>query len=128
MPRVGKNSHRIDYRHIIWSLVRKPGAFARYKFREELFPSLAFRRTYDALSSWHGSRADIEYVRVLHLAASTFEATVERALEALLVRGHPFDYAAVKALAKPETPDVPALHVPAPDLRVYDRLLGGGVR
>jgi len=33
MPRVRGDVH-IDYRHIIWSLVRKPGAFARYKFRE----------------------------------------------------------------------------------------------
>ena len=40
---------RIDYRHVIWSLVRKPGAFAAYRYREDLFPSLAFRRAYDAL-------------------------------------------------------------------------------
>jgi hypothetical protein len=37
-PRLlGRHRHRIDYRHIIWSLVRKPGAFARYRFREDLF-------------------------------------------------------------------------------------------
>ena len=128
MPRVAKDGHRIDYRHIIWSLVRKPGAFARYKFREELFPTLVFRRAYDALASWHGSRADVEYVRVLHLAASTFEATVERALETLLLTNARFDYIAVKALAKPDVPSVPQLHVPEPDLRRYDQLLGGGAR
>ncbi len=27
----GEQKARIDYRHIIWSLVRKPGAFARYR-------------------------------------------------------------------------------------------------
>ena len=33
MPRLrGGAEHRIDYRHIIGSLVRKPGAFARYRF------------------------------------------------------------------------------------------------
>jgi hypothetical protein len=125
MPRVLKDGHFIDYRHIIWSLVRKPGAFARYKFREELFPSLVFRRAYDALVRWHGHRADVEYVRILHLAASTFEATVERALASLLVSDERFDYAAVKAIANPETPQVPVLHVPEPDLRIYDQLLGG---
>ena len=31
---LGKNGHRINYRHVIWSLVRKPGAFRRYKYRE----------------------------------------------------------------------------------------------
>ena len=35
----GEHKSRIDYRHIIWSLVRKPGAFARYRFREHLFPT-----------------------------------------------------------------------------------------
>src|SRR4030081_3553606 len=40
----GEGGHRIAYRHIIWSLVRKPGAFARYRYREELFPTPAFRR------------------------------------------------------------------------------------
>jgi hypothetical protein len=32
---------------VIWSLIRKPGAFARYVYREEMFPSLAFREAYD---------------------------------------------------------------------------------
>ncbi len=32
----GAGEARIDYRHIIGSLVRKPGAFARYRFREQM--------------------------------------------------------------------------------------------
>ena len=32
----GTREARIDYRHIIGSLVRKPGAFARYRFREQM--------------------------------------------------------------------------------------------
>ena len=39
MPRLlGHGQHRIDYRHVIWSLVRKPGAFAQYRYRDDLFP------------------------------------------------------------------------------------------
>ena len=49
----GDKRHRIDYRHVIWSLVRKPGAFARYVYREELFPSVVFRRAYDAIQTPH---------------------------------------------------------------------------
>jgi len=125
MPRLrGGGEHRIDYRHVIWSLVRKPGAFARYRYREELFPTPVFRAAYDALCEHRGERADIEYVRILHLAASTLEATVERALAERLASGEAFDYAAVRALAAPETPKVPALAVLAtPDLGVYDALL-----
>ena len=127
MPRLrGDKDVRVDYRHVIWSLVRKPGAFEAYKFREELFPTLTFRRAYDALEGQPGVRADVEYVRILHLAASTMESTVERALEALLEQGEPFDYAAVRDLAKPEARAVPQLSVPEPDLSIYDRLLSAG--
>lgn len=127
MPRLrGRHEHRIDYRHVIWSLVRKPGAFARYRYREDLFPSLTFRRAYDALRAQRGERADVEYVRILHLAASTMEADVERALVALLSATTPFEYATVRALAAPTVPAVPVLRVPAPDLTVYDALLASG--
>jgi len=127
MPRIrGDRYHQIDYRHVIWSLVRKPGAFARYRFREELFPSLVFRRAYDALVDARGERADIEYVRILHLAASTMQSDVELALETLLARGERPDFATVKALAAPEKPEIPIVHIPPPDLAVYDRLLAGG--
>jgi hypothetical protein len=125
-PRLhGARLARIDYRHVIWSLVRKPGGFARYKFREELFPSLVFRRAYDALVGFRGERADVEYVRILHLAASTLEGPVERALSELLAAGQPFDYMAVKEIAKPEPVVVPAVRIPPPDLGAYDVLLGG---
>ena len=129
MPRLrGRHDHHIDYRHVIWSLVRKPGAFARYRYREDLFPSLAFRRAYDGLRQWRGERADVEYVRVLHLAASTMESEVERALTDLLDRGEPFDYVAVKAIAAPAEPTVPEIAISEPDLGAYDALLAGGAR
>jgi hypothetical protein len=125
-PRLRGRTVRIDYRHVIWSLVRKPGAFARYRFREELFPTLTFRRAYDAFVGWYGERADIEYVRVLHLAASTMETTVGASLTELLEGGSRFDYAAVKALADPEPRSVPNVQIPPPDLTQYERLLAGG--
>ena len=72
MERVhGEREANVNYRHVIGSLVRKPGAFARYRFREQLFPTRQFRLAYDALREWRGERADVEYVRILHLAATT---------------------------------------------------------
>ena len=117
---------RIDYRHVIWSLVHKPGAFARYRWREELFPSMVFRRAFDALRESHGDRAEVEYVRILHLAASTMESTVETALVSLLSLGQRFDYADVQAIASPRRSVVPTVSIPAPDLSAYDALLLGG--
>lgn len=123
----GGKRHRIDYRHVIWSLVRKPGAFARYVYREEMFPSLAFRKAYDAIQGDRpGIRADLEYLRVLHLAASTIEADVQAALEILLAECRPITVEAVKALViggqRPEIPDLAAERV---DLAAYDELLVG---
>ena len=123
MPRLrGAADHRIDYRHIIGSLVRKPGAFARYRFREELFPSLTFRAAYDALGRTHGERADVEYVRLLHLAATTSERQVEVTLRARLDAGAGCDYASVQAEVRPPVPTIPVVHIPRPDLSRYDAL------
>jgi hypothetical protein len=123
----GSGQARIDYRHIIHSLVRKPGAFARYRFREHLFPTETFKLSYDALRGWKGERADVEYVRILHLAATTMESEVDRTLALLLETGKPFDYPMVRDLVAPVSPQTPDLEsLRAPDLKVYDALLMGG--
>jgi len=125
MPRLlGHGQHRIDYRHVIWSLVRKPGAFAQYRYHDDLFPSLAFRRTYDALCVGKPQRADRDYVRILHLAASTSEAEVELALGLLLDQGSPPSFDAVRDLVRaPVAARLPVLGPVVVDMAVYDRLL-----
>lgn len=122
---LGRNGRSVNYRHIIWSLVRKPGAFARYRYREELFPSLTFRRAYDVLVERLGSgiKADVEYLRILHLAAATMEADVEAALVGLLLAGAAVTADAVKAVVAPAKPTVPELPAPQVDLESYDELL-----
>ena len=119
----GEGGHRINYRHIIWSLVQKPGAFARYRYREELFPSFTFRRAYDALTATGERHADREYLRILHLAATTLQSEVEAALELLLREQRLSDAEQVKALVAPSTPEVPVLVERRVDLADYDGLL-----
>ena len=127
MPRMrGESAHRVDYRYVIWSLVRKPGAFAAYRYREDLFPSLVFRRAYDALRERRGDRADVEYVRILHLGASTGERAVEQALTALLERCEALEYVAVKAVAQLKEALIPEIHIGVLDLRRYPALLAAG--
>jgi hypothetical protein len=123
----GSKRHRIDYRHVIWSLVRKPGAFARYVYREEMFPSVVFRRAYDAiLGERAGVRADLEYLRILHLAASTLEVDVQAALELLLADARPVTVDAVKAITSGAVRhEVPDLEPPEVDLGAYDVLRTG---
>jgi hypothetical protein len=125
LPRlVGKQQHQINYRHLIWSLVRKPGAFAAYRYRDDLFPTTTFRQAYDRLLVERGVRADQQYVRVLHLAATTSEEEVETALTLLLEAHKPPTFAAVRDLVHPPSPaSIPQLEVPVLDLTRYDDLI-----
>jgi len=128
IPRLrGKGKHHIQYRHIIEWLVRKPGAFENYRYREDLFPSSRFRMLYDRLKSRHTARkAAKEYLDVLHLAAGEGEALVERALECLLELGGPITAAEVKMIVSNWKATPPArvqVHIEKVDLRSYDGLL-----
>ena len=80
----GRTNYRIDYRHIIDWLVRKPGAFAGYRYREHLFPSGSFRMAYDLLQTTMPGRCDRRYLQILELAAKQGQAPVEDALRLLL--------------------------------------------
>lgn len=127
--RVIGRTNRIDYRDIIWSLVRKPAGFARYVYREEMFPSPMFRRAYDAIigTQERSTATDLEYLRILHLAASTLETTVEAALEHLLSSDEALTADAVKAIVVPSQPAaLPHLAKPEVDLISYDNLLVEG--
>jgi hypothetical protein len=85
LPRLrGRTNYRVDYRHIIDWLVRKPGAFGSYRYREHLFPSSQFRRVYDLLKSVAPRRCDHRYLEILEVAAKEGEARVEDALRLLL--------------------------------------------
>jgi len=123
---LGKSGATIEYRHLIDSLVRKPGAFPRYRHREALFPSVTFRRAHDALhaalSVW---QADRQYLQALNLAAKTLESEVETALGLLLSEGVLPRFREVESLVRPERLEVPKQEPLKPDLATYDALLEG---
>jgi hypothetical protein len=128
VPRLrGRGGHRIQYRHIIDQLVRKPGAFAHYRYRDDLFPNTRFRVAYDSLCSAHSQQvASREYLHLLELAAHQSEAEVDAVLLQLLDAGEALSAKRVKELLDADTESdvvTAALTVPAVDLRVYDALL-----
>jgi transposase InsO family protein len=125
LPRlIGQGPHHINYRHLIGTLLRKPGGFRQYRYREDLFPQLIFRLAWEQLNQWHPPRrADIIYLRVLSLAARTFESDVAAALEMLVNRGKNWDETDVKSLVAPEPVVVPQLNRGAVELGYYDQLL-----
>jgi len=125
MPRLrGKNGHAVNYRHIIGSLVRKPGAFANYKYRSDLFPRFMFRVAYDWLET-NASKPDAQYVQILSLAANNGEERVDRAIRWLIKNARPLTYQNVKEKAFESVPsEIISVREPVADLSCYDALLG----
>ncbi len=117
--------HRIDYRHVIGSLVRKPGGFARYVYREEMFPTVIFRRAYDVMQAKApGTKGDLEYLRVLYLAATHLQDEVEAILSSRLAANEEITADLVGSLLTAARPvEVPQIALPVVDLRAYDALL-----
>jgi hypothetical protein len=127
LPRLrGEDKHDINYRHIIDSLVRKPGAFENYRYRDELFPTSRFRIAYDSLKTRHTlSRAAKQYLNILYLAARESETGVDNALRVLIDKNIDINDERVEALVRSNEP-VPAvteIHIPVVDLTCYDQLL-----
>ncbi len=127
VPRLrGEDNHRIDYRHVIDWLVRKPGAFARYCYQADLFPTSRFRQAYDELARTQSERvASREYLEILQLAAKSSESLVDGALARLLAQGDAIRVTAVQTLLSSDI-DLSLtslVQVPAVDLRIYDELL-----
>jgi hypothetical protein len=127
LPRLrGRTKHRVDYRHIIEWLVRKPGAFENYRYKEDLFPTSRFRMAYDALRETTPVRAVKEYLKILKLAAEEGETAVDEALRELL-EGKTEAAITVEAIGelvrRPEaiTP-VTVVEVAAVELSSYDQL------
>ena len=132
LPRLrGRGKHRVDYRHIIDWLVRKPGAFENYRYREELFPASRFRMAWDALRELAPRRANKRYLELLEIAAKEGEARVDDALRCLLEQGEvgegKLSVEAVRALLDQENHLLPATHITVCDVSLssFDELLGG---
>jgi hypothetical protein len=132
MPRLrGRGKHRVDYRHIIDWLVRKPGAFSNYRYREELFPTSRFRMAWDALRELIPLRANKRYLEILQLAAQEGEARVDGALRSVLEEGEigegKLNVDALRWMLAQETHVSPVTELTVADVALasFDELLGG---
>jgi len=121
----GEGKHRIDYRHIIDWLVRKPGAFENYRYQSDLFPTSRFRMAYDALRRPWSREGNKEYLKILHLAALEGESRVDDALRLLLETDQPITSESVKSVVKSgqEIPPATEITVDPIDLAMYDALV-----
>ena len=127
MPRLfGDGKHAINYRHVIDSLVRKPGAFENYQYREDMFPTSHFRIAYDGLCRDYGPRKGVrEYLKILQLAARDSQDAVQDALRLAIARGEAISSESVRLAveAHQQAPPVTDVNVDPPDLEEFDSLL-----
>ncbi|MEZ4317121.1 MAG: hypothetical protein R3F61_06445 [Myxococcota bacterium] len=125
LPRIRgpQTAHSTIARHLV--ICAEARSLRPVPVPRELFPTLTFRAAYDApWSSGVGTSADIEYVRILHLAASTMERTDRTCLarpalhrRTLRLRG--------REGPRGMTRHRPRVEIGQPDLEQFDRLLGG---
>jgi hypothetical protein len=127
LPRLrGENGHCINYRHIIDRLVRKPGAFENYRYKEDMFPTSQFRIAYDILrGSCSIRQASKEYLKILELAAKEDESLVNEALRLLINLEEELSFEKVKQFvdSKQKAPDPTEVHIEPVDINYYDTLL-----
>ena len=116
--------HFIDYRHVVDSLARKPQAFRRYIYRDDLFPTFAFRQAWEKLDGALSERAACkEFVKILRDAARPDgEKVVNDYLETCVRNDELPSAAAVRALFKHDV-QVPKLGAQNNTPADYDVLL-----
>jgi len=127
LPRLrGENGHHINYRHIIDRLVRKPGAFENYCYKDDMFPTSLFRIAYDILRDTCSIRqASKEYLKILELAAKEGESLVNEALRLLINLDEEIEFEKVKQFidSKQKVPEPTEVHIEPVDINDYDMLL-----
>jgi hypothetical protein len=125
---IGLKRHQVNYRHVIDTLLRKPGGFRDYRYRDDLFPRAVFRQAWERLAQ-HLSprRADLAYLRVLKLAAVGSECEVAAVLAELLATPGSWDDTTVAARLPSAAATAPALQPGTVNLAEYDQLLDRAV-
>ena len=126
LPRLtGAHRYHINYRHVIDSLLRKPGGFRNYRYHEDLFPQDVFRQAWESLQAHLPPRkADMAYLRILKQAAQALESDVAQALSLLLAGQTIWDDSTVAGLVKtPAQLELPDILPEVVNLSLYDQLL-----
>ena len=124
-PRLrGTGKHFIQYQHIIDSLIRKPGAFKNYRYRDELFPTFNFRMTYDYFKKHNEASATKKYLQILQLATLEGELKVDNTLSMLLDENS-LTLEKVKDIVKSTTIEQPITNITVADVNLlsYDELI-----
>lgn len=125
VPAGKQRGKAIDYRHLIPTLKRKPGAFARWVLRDDLFPRAEYRLTWERLIEKLPERQACKVmVGLLDLAArGACEAQLAQVLGDLHQAGTLPELAGLEEKFAPSAPPIPDVKVELPTLASYDSLI-----
>jgi hypothetical protein len=127
MPRLfGNGKEAIDFRHVIDSLVRKPGAFLNYKYVNHMYPTTRFRMAYDHLVKSLGETSAVkQYLKILYTAKYEGLDLVDEILRWLLTEGKPITARDIEATVKSQQqiPGPTDVNIELPSLDAFDSLL-----
>ncbi len=127
-----KKGKHIDYRHLIGSLSRKPQAFRNFVWKEYMFPTFAFRQTWELFEENLDDRKSCrEYVKILKEASvEGREGAVNEYLEKCIESGSLPKSEEVAALFNQINKGIPEQKPLNIDLKTYDQLffkMGGAI-
>lgn len=113
----------VNWRDLVHSMVRKPGALAQYRYRDAFFPSKVFESLCDRLKLERGDwQGHVEYLQFLSLSDELDDQHIETSVSALLDQPDPVTLEGLRN-ALGITPERPLVAAFEPDLSVYDCLI-----
>jgi len=120
-----RHPKRIDWRHMMPSLRRKPGAFARWVMRDAMFPRSEYAQAWQRISQRLSEREACRLMVNLLDLADRANVVVElaRVLAALGERDELPDIDVLRAQFAPRPTLMPVVEVMLPPAAVYDELL-----
>jgi hypothetical protein len=124
-PVRGARGYKIDYRHIIESLVKKPGAFRGAKLRDAILPNEAYVRIWEHMSATMNiTDASRFIVGILHLAAN-YDCENDLALEIieLIEKKQPLKLSALQNKFSKSKSSLPAISISQHTLDMYNEFI-----
>ncbi len=120
-----RHPRQIDWRHMLPSLKRKPGAFARWVLRDAMFPRSEYAQAWERISAKLPERAACRLMVELLDLADRANVVAELAGVLVTLQAHDElpDIDALRERFAPRPPTMPDVQVELPSTAVYDELL-----
>jgi hypothetical protein len=120
-------SRKVDYRHIIHSLAKKPNAFKCSQLRDDIIPQGDLSILWQGLTKDYVSDRDCRYMVDLLLLAHNYdcEYALGRYVLSAYEAGSPVSIDQCRAFFGTATIDVPAIIAQQHSIKSYDSLMGG---